>query len=66
MPELKTYDEIRELAKFSHQGQKDISEVIINQYNLSNPDAVKAAIRDAVWQGFVAGLDIGKQYEKHI
>ena len=58
------FDELMELAKFSHQGQKDISEAIINQYNLSNPDAVKAAIRDAVWQGFVAGLDIGKRVER--
>jgi hypothetical protein len=56
-----SFDELMELAKFSHQG---ISEAIINQYNLPNPEAVKAAIRDAVWQGFVAGLDIGKRVER--
>lgn len=49
-------DASRTLAK-----QRDITQKLFDSYNISNPQVVKAALSDAAWRGFCAGLEAGKQ-----
>ena len=42
--------------------QKVIAQDIFERYNINNPQAVKAALNDAAWQGFIAGLEACQRY----
>ena len=41
---------------------KNASQEVWNLYFDSNPQAVKAALNDAAWQGFIAGLEACQRY----
>ena len=42
--------------------QKVIKDEILGSYNLTNPGAIRAAVSNAAWQGFCAGMDACKRY----
>ena len=47
---------------FNDPKQKVIAQEIFESYNLTNLVAIKAAINNAAWQGFVAGVEATKRY----
>lgn len=55
-------DETMLMSLFAHTQQKVIAQEIFDSYNLANPSAIKAALNDAAWQGFIAGLEAAKRY----
>ena len=55
-------DETMLMSLFAHTQQKVIAQEIFEGYNLVNPSAIKAALNDAAWQGFVAGLESANRY----
>lgn len=55
------FDEIMLMSNFSCTKQRDIAQELFDSYNISNPEAVKAALSDAAWRGFCAGLEACKQ-----
>lgn len=56
------YDEVTLMSLFATTKQKSITQQISTSYRLENPEASKAAISDAAWKGFVAGLEATKCY----
>ena len=52
------------MSLFAHTQQKVIAQDIFDRYNIANPSAIKAALSDAAWQGFVAGLEAANRYYK--
>ena len=56
------YDEVMLMSLFATTKQKIITQQISTSYQVDNPEASKAAISDAAWQGFVAGLEATKRY----
>ena len=59
---MNSIDETMLMSLFSYSQQKVIAQEIFESYNLTNPVAIKAAISNAAWQGFVAGLEATKRY----
>ena len=59
---MNSIDETMLMSLFSYSQQKVIAQEIFESYNLTNPVAIKAAIGNAAWQGFVAGLEATKRY----
>ena len=55
-------DETMLMSLFAHTQQKVIAQEIFDSYNLANTSAIKAALNDAAWQGFIAGLEAAKCY----
>ena len=50
------------LSAFAVNQQNDIAQEVFGSYNLTNPHAIRAAIQNAAWRGFVAGLEAAKRY----
>lgn len=59
---MNKFDEAMLLSNFACTGQRDITQDLFDRYNISNPQAVKAALSDAAWRGFCAGLEAYKQH----
>lgn len=59
---MNSIDETMLMSLFSYSQEKVISEDIFEKYNISNPQVVKVALRDAAWQGFIAGLEACQRY----
>ena len=59
---MNSIDETMLMSLFSYSQQKVIAQNIFERYNINNPQAVKASLNDAAWQGFVAGLEATKRY----
>ena len=59
---MNSIDETMLMSLFAHTQQKVIAQDIFERYNINNPQAVKAALNDAVWQGFIAGLEACQRY----
>ena len=59
---MNSIDETMLMSLFAHTQQKVIAQEIFDSYNLANPSAIKAALNDAAWQGFIAGLEAAKRY----
>ena len=64
---MNSIDETIIMSLFAHTQQKVIAQDIFENYNISNPQAVKAALNDAAlndaaWQGFIAGLEACQRY----
>ena len=59
---MNSIDETMLVSLFSYTKEKMIAEDIFEKYNISNPQAVKAALNDAAWQGFIAGLEACQRY----
>lgn len=59
---MNSFDETFILSSFAVNRQSDIAQDIFDSYNLTNPCAVKAAIRCAAWRGFVAGFEDTKRH----
>lgn len=55
-------DETFLLSTFSFKGEKEIAQEISESHNLTNPNAIKVALRYAAWRGFVAGLEAANRY----
>ena len=61
---MNSIDETLLMSLFAHTQQKVIAQDIFDRYNIANPSAIKAALSDAAWQGFVAGLEAANRYYK--
>lgn len=48
------------MAKFMVYKQQAIADKVLNDWNCSHFSGVKAALNEAAWQGFLAGLEAGK------
>ena len=59
---MNSIDETMLMSLFSYTKEKMIAKDIFENYNISNPQAVKAALNDAAWQGFIAGLEACQRY----
>ena len=59
---MNSIDETMLMSLFAHTQQRVIAQDIFERYNINNPQAVKAALNNAAWQGFVAGLEATKRY----
>lgn len=59
---MNSIDENFLMSRFAVYQQSEIAEDIFESYNLTNPSAIKAAIRCAAWRGFVAGLEATKHF----
>ena len=59
---MNSIDETMLMSLFAHTQQKVIAQDIFECYNINNHQAVKAALNDAAWQGFIAGLEAAKRY----
>lgn len=59
---MNSIDETMLMSLFAHTQQKVIAQEIFESYNMSNPLAIKAALNNAAWQGFIAGLEATKRY----
>lgn len=59
---MNSMDETMLMSLFAHTQQKVIAQEIFESYNLTNLVAIKAAINNAAWQGFVAGVEAAKRY----
>ena len=59
---MNSIDETMIMSLFSCTKEKVIAEDIFEKYNISNSQVVKVALRDAAWQGFIAGLEACQRY----
>ncbi len=59
---MHSIDETMLMSRFFSSKEKVIAQDIFEKYNISNPQAVKAALNDAAWQGFIAGLEACQRY----
>ena len=59
---MNSIDETMLMSLFAHTQQKVIAQDIFERYNINNPQAVKAALNDAAWQGFIAGFEACQRY----
>lgn len=59
---MNSIDETMLMSLFAHTQQKVIAQEIFESYNLTNLVAIKAAINNAAWQGFVAGVEAANRY----
>lgn len=59
---MNSIDETILMSLFAHAQQKVIAQDIFEKYNIRNPQAVKVALGDAAWQGFIAGLGACQRY----
>ena len=59
---MNSIDETMLMSLFAHTQQKVIAQDIFEKYNISNPQAVKAALNDAAWRGFIAGIEVCQRY----
>ncbi len=59
---MNSFDETMLMYLFMHTEQKVITQEVFEEYRIENPYAVKAAISDAAWQGFIAGLEACQRY----
>ena len=59
---MNSIDETMLMSLFTHTQQKVIAQEIFESYNIANPSAIKAALNEAAWQGFVAGLEAANRY----
>lgn len=59
---MNSIDETLLMSLFAYSQQKVIAQEIFESYNLTNLVAIKAAINNAAWQGFVAGVEATKHY----
>lgn len=59
-----TMNEVFLLSTFSQNEQKIIASEIYEKYNTTNQEAIKAAISDAVWQGFCKGMEYSTKGSK--
>ena len=59
---MNSIDETMLMSLFACSQQKVIAQEIFETYNLTNLVAIKAAINNAAWQGFVAGVEATKHY----
>jgi len=59
---MNSIDETMLMSLFSHTQQRVIAEEIFDNYNLTNSSAIRAALNDAAWQGFIAGLEACQRY----
>ena len=59
---MNSIDETMLMSLFAHTQQKVIAQEISESHNLTNPNAIKVALRYAAWQGFIAGLEAANRY----
>lgn len=59
---MNSIDETLLMSLFAHTQQKVIAQDIFESYNIHNPGAIKSAISEAAWQGFVAGMQASQRY----
>lgn len=59
---MNSVDETLLMSLFAQTQQKAIAGDIFEKYNIHNPQVVKVALRDAAWQGFIAGLEACQRY----
>ena len=59
---MNSIDETMLMSLFTLDVSKVIAQDIFEKYNTSNPQVVKVALRDAAWQGFIAGLEACQRY----
>ena len=59
---MNSIDETMLMSIFACYKQEDIAQDIFERYKINNPQAVKAALNDAAWQGFIAGLEACQRY----
>ena len=59
---MNSIDETMLMSLFAHTQQKVIAQDIFEKYSISNHQVVKVALRDAAWQGFLAGLEACQRY----
>ena len=59
---MNSIDETMLLSLYANTKQNVIAQEIFESYNLTNPSAIRAAIRCAAWRGFVAGLEATNRY----
>ena len=59
---MNSIDETMLMSILSYTKEKMIAKDIFEKYNINNPQAVKAALRDAAWQGFIVGLEACQRY----
>ena len=59
---MNSIDETLLGSLFAMTEQKVIKDEILGSYNLTNPGAIRAAVSDAAWQGFCAGMNACKRY----
>lgn len=60
--EMNQLDETYIMSHFYVTKQDVIANEIFKDYNTSHPVGVKAALNNAAWRGFIAGLDAAKTY----
>lgn len=59
---MNSIDETMLMSLFAHTQQTVIAQDIFDSYNTANLSAIKVALNDAAWQGFLAGLEATKRY----
>ncbi len=52
------------LAIFATKEHQSIANKILDKYNTSHREGVRAALNDAAWRGFCAGLEAAKRLNK--
>lgn len=60
---MNDFHEKQIMSKFMVHDQQKIVEEIVDTYNLTNLTATKAALANAAWLGFLAGLEYSKKME---
>ena len=53
--------EMIQMSNFSQGVLNDLTEDVFSKYNLTHHKGIKAAIRQAAWEGFVKGMEAQKK-----
>lgn len=53
--------EIMQMSRFSQGVLSELTEDVFSRYNLTHHQGIKAAIRQAAWEGFVKGMEAQKK-----
>jgi len=56
-----TPSEIMQMSIFYLEPLSELTEDVFNKYNLTHYQGIKAAIRQAAWEGFVKGMAAQKK-----
>lgn len=59
-----SFPESAAMSNFSLGEQQKIVKFIVESYNTSHKEGLRAAVSDAAWRGFVAGLEAAKKMNK--
>ena len=61
---MNSLDETIIMSRFACDEQNEIAKELYAKYNTTHSEGIKAALNDAVWQGFCKGMDYSKKYYK--